>query len=64
MKIFSVAVEEGREGEDGKPSLGPVYRNLLAQNDFPPPDRQINSSWDLFRCFQFSTYSMDLLERV
>lgn len=48
MKIFSVAVEEGREGEDGKPSLGPVYRNLLAQNDFPPPDRQINSSWDLF----------------
>ncbi|KAM1463231.1 hypothetical protein ACFX1Q_047239 [Malus domestica] len=48
MKIFSVAVEEGREGKDGKPSLGPVYRNLLAQNDFPPLDRQINSSWDLF----------------
>ncbi|CAN6700111.1 unnamed protein product [Malus baccata var. baccata] len=48
MKIFSVAVEEGREGKDGKPSFGPVYRNLLAQNDFPPLDRQINSSWDLF----------------
>ncbi|BBG98578.1 AMP-dependent synthetase and ligase family protein [Prunus dulcis] len=48
MKIFSVPVEEGREGQDGKPSVGPVYRNLLSQNAFPPPDRQISSSWDLF----------------
>ncbi|CAB4271878.1 unnamed protein product [Prunus armeniaca] len=36
MKIFSVPVEEGRVGQDGKPSVGPVYRNLLSQNAFPP----------------------------
>ena len=38
MKVFSAKVDDGREGQDGKPSIGPVYRNLLAKNGYPPPD--------------------------
>lgn len=48
MKIFSVKVEEGREGQDGKPAVGPVYRNLLSKNGFPPPDFNISTAWDVF----------------
>lgn len=48
MKIFAAKVEEGREGNDGKPSVGPVYRNLLSQNEFPPPDPNLNTCWDIF----------------
>lgn len=49
MKIFSVPVEEGREGQEGKPSVGPVYRNLLSKNDFPALDSNISTTWDIFR---------------
>ncbi|KAK9282252.1 hypothetical protein L1049_005166 [Liquidambar formosana] len=49
MKVFAVQVEDGREGRDGEPSVGPVYRNLLAKNAFPPPDRDLTSAWDIFR---------------
>ncbi|KAB1199891.1 Long chain acyl-CoA synthetase 1 [Morella rubra] len=48
MKIFSVPVEEGREGQAGKPSVGPVYRNLLSKNDFPALDSNISTTWDIF----------------
>ncbi|KAJ7973098.1 Long chain acyl-CoA synthetase [Quillaja saponaria] len=48
MKMFSEKVEEGREGEDGKPSVGPVYRNLLSKNEFPPLDPYISTAWDIF----------------
>ncbi|CAK7348469.1 unnamed protein product [Dovyalis caffra] len=48
MKVFAAKVEEGREGKDGKPSVGPVYRNLLSKNEYPPLDRDVNTSWDLF----------------
>ncbi|XP_062004420.1 long chain acyl-CoA synthetase 1-like isoform X2 [Rosa rugosa] len=47
MKIFSAQVEEGREGQNGKPSVGPVYRNLLSKNNFPPPHPDISTGWDL-----------------
>ncbi|KAK9904572.1 hypothetical protein M0R45_000594 [Rubus argutus] len=47
MKIFSAQVEEGREGQNGKPSVGPVYRNLLSENGFPPPHPEISTGWDL-----------------
>ncbi|GAB2298461.1 Long-chain-fatty-acid--CoA ligase 2 (Long-chain acyl-CoA synthetase 2) (Fatty acid activator 2) [Dionaea muscipula] len=50
MKSFSVKVEDGREGQDGRPAVGPVYRNLLAKNGFPPPDPELNSAWDSFKC--------------
>lgn len=48
MKIFSAQVQEGRKGEDGKPSVGPVYRNLLSKDDFPPTDPHIKTAWDVF----------------
>ncbi|KAK4558223.1 hypothetical protein RGQ29_007832 [Quercus rubra] len=48
MKIFSAKVEEGREGLDEKPAVGPVYRNSLSKNEFPPPDPNISTAWDVF----------------
>nr|POE92064.1 long chain acyl-coa synthetase 1 [Quercus suber] len=48
MKVFSAKVEEGREGLDEKPAVGPVYRNLLSKNEFPPPDPNISTAWDVF----------------
>lgn len=51
MKIFSAKVEEGREGLDEKPAVGPVYRNLLSKNEFPPPDPNISTAWDVFRYY-------------
>lgn len=49
MKIFAAKVEEGREGENGKPSVGPVYRSLLSKNKFPPLDPDLSTAWDIFR---------------
>ncbi|XVE73478.1 hypothetical protein DITRI_Ditri11bG0121100 [Diplodiscus trichospermus] len=48
MKVFSVKVEDGREGQDGKPSVGPVYRSLLAKNGYPPPNPDMSTAWSLF----------------
>ncbi|CAH1420167.1 unnamed protein product, partial [Lactuca virosa] len=50
-KQFSVKVEEcGRKGAGGHdPSVGPVYRNLLAKHGFPPiDDSHLNTTWDVF----------------
>lgn len=49
MKMFAVKVEEGKQGRDGEPSVGPIFRNLLAKNGFPPPDPHIHTVWDVFR---------------
>ncbi|CAM8927464.1 unnamed protein product [Rhodiola kirilowii] len=49
LKTYSVQVESGKEGQDGKPSVGPVYRNILAKYEFPPPDPSLSSCWDIFR---------------
>lgn len=49
MKSFAVEVESGREGRDGQPSVGPVFRNPLSKNEFPPPDPRASTSWDVFR---------------
>lgn len=48
MKVFAAQVEEGKEGRDGKPAVGPVYRNLLARNGFPPSASDLTTSWDIF----------------
>ncbi|KAF7818112.1 long chain acyl-CoA synthetase 1 [Senna tora] len=48
MKLFAAKVEEGREGENGKPSVGPVYRSLLSKNGFPPMDPHLTTAWDIF----------------
>lgn len=49
MKEFAVQVESGREGRDGEPSVGPIYRNLLEKDGFLPQHPDINTSWDIFR---------------
>ncbi|XP_057428087.1 long chain acyl-CoA synthetase 1-like [Lotus japonicus] len=48
MKTFAAKVEEGIEGKNGILSLGPVYRNLLSKNDFPPMDPDFSTAWDIF----------------
>ncbi|CAI9774265.1 unnamed protein product [Fraxinus pennsylvanica] len=49
MKKFAVKVEEGKEGRDGQPSIGPVYRNLLAEHAFPATDPALGTAWEMFR---------------
>nr|VDD25194.1 unnamed protein product [Brassica rapa] len=48
MKSFAAKVEDGVRGENGKPSVGPVYRNLLSEKGFPPIDSDITTAWDIF----------------
>lgn len=48
-KQFAVKVEEGRKGVNGEPSIGPVYRNPLAKDGFPPLDFGLKTTWDVFR---------------
>ncbi|XP_021768691.1 long chain acyl-CoA synthetase 1-like [Chenopodium quinoa] len=48
-KRFSVQVGSGRDGQDGRPAVGPIYRNLLAKNEFPPPLPDVSTAWDSFR---------------
>ncbi|KAM7274712.1 hypothetical protein ACFE04_016578 [Oxalis oulophora] len=48
MKIFAEKVEEGVQGHDGEPSVGPVYRNLFSKTDYLKTDGNNSTSWDLF----------------
>lgn len=49
MKMFAAKVEEGRKGRDGQPSVGPVYRNLISEHEFPPTDAKSSTAWEMFR---------------
>ncbi|XP_074578147.1 long chain acyl-CoA synthetase 1-like [Curcuma longa] len=49
MANFTVQVESGRRGKDGSPSVGPVYRSILAKDGFLSLDPGSNTSWDVFR---------------
>ncbi|CAH2078132.1 unnamed protein product [Thlaspi arvense] len=49
QKKFIFQVEEGREGSDGRPSVGPVYRSIFAKDGFPEPIEGMDSCWDVFR---------------
>ncbi|WZY69376.1 hypothetical protein YC2023_001616 [Brassica napus] len=46
---FIFQVEEGKEGSDGRPSVGPVYRSVYAKDGFPEPIEGMDSCWDVFR---------------
>ncbi|KAF8053195.1 hypothetical protein N665_1449s0001 [Sinapis alba] len=46
---FIFQVEEGKEGSDGRPSVGPVYRSIYAKDGFPEPIEGMDSCWDVFR---------------
>lgn len=48
MKKFAVKVGEGKEGRDGQPSIGPVYRNLMAEHTFPTTDPNLSTAWEIF----------------
>ncbi|KAF5198607.1 Long chain acyl-coa synthetase [Thalictrum thalictroides] len=49
MKVFAAQIGEGQKGKDGEPSVGPVYRNLLSKDDFPPPDVNMRTTWDIIK---------------
>ncbi|KAF3666602.1 Long chain acyl-CoA synthetase 1 [Capsicum annuum] len=49
MTMFGVKVEEGKEGKNGQPSIGPVYRNPISKNGFPSADPDLSTAWQLFR---------------
>ncbi|KAL5723483.1 long-chain-fatty-acid--CoA ligase [Ranunculus cassubicifolius] len=38
MKVFAAQVESGKQGKNGEPSIGPVYRSLLSKDQFPPDE--------------------------
>eukprot|EP00250_Pteridium_aquilinum_P007552 c1723_g1_i1 orf=521-2539(-) len=49
LKYYNCKVEEGKEASDGKPSVGPVYRSILAKDSFPPPPPPgVDTCWDVF----------------
>eukprot|EP00249_Psilotum_nudum_P036460 c7416_g1_i1 orf=253-2238(+) len=43
-----VKVEEAKEAQDGRPSVGPVYRNVLCKDGFPSPVAGVETCWDVF----------------
>ncbi|CAN4111461.1 unnamed protein product [Withania somnifera] len=49
QKKYVVEVEKAKEGgRDGRPSTGPVYRNVLAKDGFRPLSHGLESCWDIF----------------
>ncbi|GMP43778.1 hypothetical protein CsSME_00013012 [Camellia sinensis var. sinensis] len=49
QRKFVVEIEKAKEAANGQPSMGPVYRNLLAKDGFRPLTPGIDSCWDIFR---------------
>lgn len=49
MQKFAVEIEGGRKGQNGKPSRGPIYRNLLSEKEYPPVDPGLYTCWEVFR---------------
>ncbi|KAG6395003.1 hypothetical protein SASPL_145594 [Salvia splendens] len=47
-KKFIVEIEKAREAKDGKPSIGPVYRNAIVKDGFRPLPQGLESCWDSF----------------
>ncbi|KAG0498018.1 hypothetical protein HPP92_002709 [Vanilla planifolia] len=46
---YTVQVESGHIGKNGRPSVGPVYRSSLSKDGFPPLDPGMGTSWQIFR---------------
>ncbi|KAG9136912.1 hypothetical protein Leryth_020012 [Lithospermum erythrorhizon] len=58
MSGYIVKVEEAREGANGKPSAGPVYRCIYAKDGLMELPTGLDSPWDLF------SKVMSLLEKL
>ncbi|XP_052170088.1 long chain acyl-CoA synthetase 4-like [Diospyros lotus] len=48
-KKYVIEVEGPKEGKDGRPSVGAVYRSVFAKDGFPPPVQGLDCCWDIFR---------------
>lgn len=48
-KRFIIEIEKAKEGSEGRPSMGPVYRSLFAKDGFPAPIQGLDCCWDVFR---------------
>ncbi|KAK7407748.1 hypothetical protein VNO78_09798 [Psophocarpus tetragonolobus] len=48
-EVYTVKVEEGWPATDGKPSVGPVYRSIYAQDGRLEVPSDFESPWDFFR---------------
>uniref|UniRef100_A0A7C8YYX3 Long-chain-fatty-acid--CoA ligase n=1 Tax=Opuntia streptacantha TaxID=393608 RepID=A0A7C8YYX3_OPUST len=48
-KKFIYEVEPAKPVQDGKPSVGPVYRSIFAKDGFPEPPPGMDTCWDIFR---------------
>ncbi|KAK7251418.1 hypothetical protein RIF29_34596 [Crotalaria pallida] len=44
-----VEIEEAKEANEGKPSMGPAYRSIFAKEGLPPNFEGLDSCWDVFR---------------
>ncbi|KAK9274455.1 hypothetical protein L1049_021702 [Liquidambar formosana] len=49
QRKYIIEVEKAKEGTEGRPSMGTVYRSLFAKDGFPPPIPGRESCWDFFR---------------
>lgn len=48
-KLYVFEVEKAKEvRSNGRPSRGPVYRNVLAKDGFRPLSQSLQSCWDIF----------------
>ncbi|KAI3804199.1 hypothetical protein L1987_25567 [Smallanthus sonchifolius] len=48
-RSYVVEIEKAKEGNGDGPSVGPVYRNVLAKHGFRPLADALHSCWDVFR---------------
>lgn len=48
-KKYIYEVEPAKPAQEGKPSLGPVYRSVFAKDGFPEPPPGMETCWDIFR---------------
>ena len=55
-----VEVEKEEEGVDGRPSVGPAYRNVFAKDGFPSPKAGLVCCWDIFWYLFLSGLEYDL----
>ncbi|GAB4857552.1 Long chain acyl-CoA synthetase 4 [Ancistrocladus abbreviatus] len=49
QRKYIVEIEPSKPAKDGKPSIGPVYRNIFAKDGFPQVPEGMETCWDIFR---------------
>ena len=52
--VYTVKVEGGKEGADGRPSVGPVYRGIYAEDGLVGLEPGMESPWQFFRSLSLS----------